>query len=240
LIGFLKDCAKAIEMNGSDATVNWERCEVRHFVPSPCNLAHRRMDRLPDIGSSTAMHVPPTKRGNAREFRRARAKLASDCQCGGTFGEDNFAVCIRWGRSLLDVEVERIALHDDYFIEKQLYPNIDFYSGITLKAMGFRPTCSRFCSRWRAQSAGSPSGKEMIQDPEQKIGRHTGAKTRDYKPISKFVDGGWRRLPRPCTGPEAPGSTYPAGARLSPVLYYGVTLASLLIHFIASFGSTSS
>ena len=40
---------------------------------------------------------------------------------------------------LLDVamELERIALHDDYFIEKKLYPNIDFYSGITLKAMGF-------------------------------------------------------------------------------------------------------
>ena len=61
---------------------------------------------------------------------------------------------------LLDVamELERIALHDDYFIEKKLYPNIDFYSGITLKAMGSRPTCSRCCSRWRAPSAGSPSG----------------------------------------------------------------------------------
>jgi Citrate synthase, C-terminal domain len=149
-------------------------------------------------------------------------------------GQDNFAVCIRWGRSLLDVEVERIALHDDYFIEKQLYPNIDFYSGITLKAMGFRPTCSRFCSRWRAQSAGSPSGKEMIQDPEQKIGRHTGAKTRDYKPISKFVDGGWRRLPRPCTGPEAPGSTYPAGARAfaCPVLWGYPCLPSNPLHRI--------
>ena len=43
---------------------------------------------------------------------------------------------------LLDVamELERIALHDDYFIEKKLYPNIDFYSGITLKAMGFPTT----------------------------------------------------------------------------------------------------
>jgi len=38
------------------------------------------------------------------------------------------------------MELERIALHDEYFIEKKLYPNIDFYSGITLKAMGFPTT----------------------------------------------------------------------------------------------------
>ena len=62
---------------------------------------------------------------------------------------------------LLDVavELERIALHDDYFIEKKLYPNIDFYSGITLKAMGFPIDMFTVCSRWRARSAGSPSGR---------------------------------------------------------------------------------
>ena len=50
---------------------------------------------------------------------------------------------------LLDIAVklERIALSDDYFIEKKLYPNIDFYSGIILKAMGFLTRCSRCCSR---------------------------------------------------------------------------------------------
>ena len=64
---------------------------------------------------------------------------------------------------LLDVamELERIALNDEYFIEKKLYPNIDFYSGITLKAMGFPiSTCSPCCSRSRAPSAGSPSGRK--------------------------------------------------------------------------------
>ena len=63
---------------------------------------------------------------------------------------------------LLDVaiELERIALHDDYFIEKKLYPNIDFYSGITLKAMGFPTRCSPSCSRSRAPSAGSRSGRK--------------------------------------------------------------------------------
>jgi citrate synthase len=43
-------------------------------------------------------------------------------------------------------ELERIALQDDYFIEKELFPNIDFYSGITVKALVSPPPCSRFCS----------------------------------------------------------------------------------------------
>jgi len=81
-------------------------------------------------------------------------------------------------------ELERIALEDDYFVSKKLYPNVDFYSGIILDAMGF-PT-SMFTpifalSRtvgWIAQ------WKEMIGDPTQKIGRprqlYVGAKARDY------------------------------------------------------------
>src|SRR5271157_5736773 len=90
---------------------------------------------------------------------------------------------------LLDVavELERIALHDEYFIERKLYPNIDFYSGITLKALGF-PT-SMFTVLF---ALGRPAGwiaqwKEMIADPEQKIGRprqlYIGEKTRNYVPL---------------------------------------------------------
>jgi citrate synthase len=92
---------------------------------------------------------------------------------------------------LLDVaaELERIALHDDYFIEKKLYPNIDFYSGITLKAMGF-PTDMFTVLFAVARTVGwIAQWKEMIQDPEQKIGRprqlYTGSTPRDYKPTSK-------------------------------------------------------
>ena len=89
---------------------------------------------------------------------------------------------------LLDVamELERIALSDSYFIEKKLYPNIDFYSGITLKAMGF-PT-SMFTALFAlARTVGwIAQWKEMIEDPGQKIGRprqlYTGAAKRDYVP----------------------------------------------------------
>ena len=74
---------------------------------------------------------------------------------------------------LLDIamELEKIALNDEYFVEKKLYPNVDFYSGITLKALGF-PTemftvlfALARCVGWVAQ------WKEMIEDPAQKIGR---------------------------------------------------------------------
>ena len=92
---------------------------------------------------------------------------------------------------LLEValELERMALHDDYFIEKKLYPNIDFYSGITLKAMGF-PTAMFTVLFAVARTVGWISQwKEMIEDPQQKIGRprqlYTGAPQRDYVPISR-------------------------------------------------------
>jgi citrate synthase len=90
---------------------------------------------------------------------------------------------------LLDVamELERIALHDDYFIEKKLYPNIDFYSGITLKAMGF-PVAMFTVLFAVARTVGwIAQWKEMIDDPEQKIGRprqlYAGATQREYRPI---------------------------------------------------------
>ena len=81
-------------------------------------------------------------------------------------------------------ELERIALSDDYFISKKLYPNVDFYSGIILDAMGF-PT-SMFTPIFAlSRTVGWISQwKEMIGDPTQKIGRprqlYTGAPKRDY------------------------------------------------------------
>ena len=92
---------------------------------------------------------------------------------------------------LLDVamELERIALSDPYFIERKLYPNVDFYSGITLKAMGF-PTTMFTALFAVARTVGwIAQWTEMIGDPNQKIGRprqlYTGEPSRDYKPIGK-------------------------------------------------------
>jgi citrate synthase len=84
------------------------------------------------------------------------------------------------------LEMERIALEDDYFVSRKLYPNVDFYSGLIYQAMGF-PT-SMFpvlfaiprTAGWIAQ------WEEMLTDPDQKIARprqvYVGAGTRDYVP----------------------------------------------------------
>jgi citrate synthase len=91
---------------------------------------------------------------------------------------------------LLDVavELERIALHDEYFIEKKLYPNIDFYSGITLKAMGFPVSMFTVLFALARTVGWIAQWKEMIEDPSQKIGRprqlYTGEPRREYVKIS--------------------------------------------------------
>jgi len=87
----------------------------------------------------------------------------------------------------LALELERIALHDEYFISKKLYPNVDFYSGIILKAMGF-PTSMFTVLFAVARTVGWISQwKEMIEDPSQRIGRprqvYSGAAKRDFTPL---------------------------------------------------------
>jgi citrate synthase len=86
------------------------------------------------------------------------------------------------------MELERIALTDDYFVSKKLYPNIDFYSGITLRALGF-PTSMFTVLFAVARTVGwIAQWREMIEDPSQKIGRprqlYTGATKRNFVPLA--------------------------------------------------------
>jgi citrate synthase len=87
------------------------------------------------------------------------------------------------------LELERIALQDDYFVTRKLYPNVDFYSGLIYEAMGFPlemfpvlfaiPRTAGWLAQW----------KEMLGDPEQKIARprqlYTGARRRDFVPLGE-------------------------------------------------------
>jgi citrate synthase len=89
----------------------------------------------------------------------------------------------------LAIELEKIALSDPYFVERKLYPNVDFYSGIILKAMGF-PTTMFTPIFALARTVGWISQwMEMIEDPQQRIGRprqvYTGAANRDYVPLDQ-------------------------------------------------------
>lgn len=85
--------------------------------------------------------------------------------------------------------LEKIALEDDYFIEKKLYPNIDFYSGITLRAMGFPSDMFTVLFAVARTVGWVAQWNEMTVDPSQKIGRprqiYTGEPARDYVGIDK-------------------------------------------------------
>ena len=87
------------------------------------------------------------------------------------------------------LELERIALSDEYFIERKLYPNVDFYSGITLRALGFPAEMFTVLFAVARTVGWISQWKEMIEDPAYKIGRprqlYTGALQRPYVAVDK-------------------------------------------------------
>jgi citrate synthase len=87
------------------------------------------------------------------------------------------------------LELERIALEDEYFVKRKLYPNVDFYSGIMYQAMGFKPDIFTVLFAIPRTVGWLAQWQEMITDPEQKIARprqiYTGPMLRDFVPIEK-------------------------------------------------------
>jgi citrate synthase len=92
---------------------------------------------------------------------------------------------------LLDIalELERIALEDEYFVSRKLYPNVDFYSGLIYQAMGFPVTMFPVLFAIPRTAGWIAQWEEMLLDPEQKISRprqvYTGSPRRDYVPLAK-------------------------------------------------------
>ncbi len=87
------------------------------------------------------------------------------------------------------LELERIALEDDYFVRRKLYPNVDFYSGIIYQAMGFKPEMFTVLFAIPRTIGWLTQWQEMLNDPEQKIARPRqvwiGHETREFVPIEK-------------------------------------------------------
>ena len=87
------------------------------------------------------------------------------------------------------MELERIALEDEYFAEKKLYPNVDFYSGIILDAIGFPKQMFTVLFSLARTVGWIAQLNEMLVDPTQRIGRprqiYTGAAMRDYVPMDQ-------------------------------------------------------
>jgi citrate synthase len=86
-------------------------------------------------------------------------------------------------------ELERVALSDEYFIERKLYPNVDFYSGITLSAMGFPPSMFTLLFAVARTVGWVAHWNEMIEDAEQRLARprqlYSGEVIREYVPIDQ-------------------------------------------------------
>jgi citrate synthase len=91
----------------------------------------------------------------------------------------------------LDValELERIALEDEYFVKRKLYPNVDFYSGIMYQAMGFPPEMFTVLFAIPRTAGWLAQWQELVTDPEQKITRprqiYTGHEEREFVPMEK-------------------------------------------------------
>ena len=94
---------------------------------------------------------------------------------------------------LLDIamRLEEIALSDDYFVERKLYPNVDFYTGLIYKAMGFPTKMFTVLFALGRLPGWIAQWREMIQDPDTKIGRprqlFTGSPERHYVPLEQRV-----------------------------------------------------
>ena len=103
--------------------------------------------------------------------------------------EQVFEVTGRNPKLDIALELERIALEDDYFVKRRLYPNVDFYSGIMYQAMGFRPEMFTVLFAIPRAAGWLAQWQEMITDPEQKIARprqiYTGHETREFVPMEK-------------------------------------------------------
>jgi citrate synthase len=100
-----------------------------------------------------------------------------------------FEVTGRNAKLEIALELERIALEDEYFVQRKLYPNVDFYSGIMYQAMGFKPEMFTVLFAIPRTIGWLSQWQEMLNDPEQKIARPrqiwTGHETREFVPIEQ-------------------------------------------------------
>ena len=103
--------------------------------------------------------------------------------------EDVFEVTGKNPLLEIATELEKIALEDDYFIKRKLYPNVDFYSGLIYEAMGLPVAMFPVMFAIGRTSGWIAQWLEMVQDSEQKIARprqiYTGGRERDYVPIDQ-------------------------------------------------------
>jgi citrate synthase len=147
---------------------------------------------LDEIGSKdrVAAYVQDVKAGHGRLMgfgHRVYKNYDPRARILKGVAERVFEVTGRNPKLDIAVELERIALEDDYFIQHKLYPNVDFYSGIIYQAMGFTPDMFTVLFAIPRTVGWLAQWQELITDPEQKIARprqvYTGHAQRDFVPV---------------------------------------------------------
>jgi citrate synthase len=149
---------------------------------------------LDEIGSkdNVSAHIKKVKEGHGKLMgfgHRVYKNYDPRAKIIKWTAEQVFAVTGRNPKLDIALELERIALEDDYFIKRKLYPNVDFYSGIIYQAMGFKPEMFTVLFAIPRTVGWLAQWQEMLADPEQKIGRprqiYTGQRARQFLPIER-------------------------------------------------------
>jgi citrate synthase len=149
---------------------------------------------LDEIGSKdrVAAYVQKIKEGHGRLMgfgHRIYKNYDPRAKIIKRIAEEVFEVTGRNRKLDIALEIERIALEDDYFIKHKLYPNVDFYSGIIYQAMGFGPDMFTVLFAIPRTAGWLAQWQEMLLDPEQKIARprqvYTGYGLRRVVPLER-------------------------------------------------------
>ncbi len=149
---------------------------------------------LDEIGSKNNVHayIKKTKEGKGKLMgfgHRVYKNYDPRAKIIKWAADRLFEVTGRNAKLEIALELERIALEDDYFVQRKLYPNVDFYSGIIYQAMGFKPEMFTVLFAIPRTVGWLAQWQEMLTDPEQKIARPRqvwiGHETREFVPMEK-------------------------------------------------------
>jgi citrate synthase len=148
---------------------------------------------LDEIGtrSDVAGYVERVKAGHLKLMgfgHRVYKNYDPRAQIIKRIAEEVFDVTGRNPKLEIALELEKIALNDDFFVKRKLYPNVDFYSGIIYQAMGFTPDMFTVLFAIPRTAGWLAQWQEMLEDPEQKIARprqiYAGEAKREFVPLS--------------------------------------------------------
>ena len=151
---------------------------------------------LDEIGSKSnvAAYVEKVKAGHGKLMgfgHRVYKNYDPRARIIKRIAEEVFEVTGRSAKLDIALELEKIALSDEFFIKRKLYPNVDFYSGIIYQAMGFTPDMFTVLFAIPRTAGWLAQWQEMLEDPEQKIARprqiYKGYEKRDFVPRNKRV-----------------------------------------------------